>query len=75
MQLSLINDFSCCKTATTCQDPGRDTDNNTTHFDNRLQKVTEKNRVKREEKKNREVQDVDITPGCDVQIELICSRK
>lgn len=67
--------MTCCTTVTTCQDPGRDTDNNKANIDNWLQQVTEKNGAKQEEKKNTEVQDMDITPGCDVQTELICSRK
>lgn len=76
--LSLINGFPCCTTSTTHQDPGRDTDNSAAYINNWLQRVTEKNRTKwdkRRKKKQTEVQDMDITPGCDVQTELICSRK
>lgn len=45
--------MTCCVTATTCQDPGRDTDNNTANIDNWLQQVTEKNDAKQEEKKHK----------------------
>lgn len=73
--VSLVNYFSC-KTATTRQDPGRDTDQKTGNIDNWLQQVTEKNGARQEERKKKtEVQDMDITLGCDVQTEPICSRK
>lgn len=80
VQLSAINDFTCCTTVKTCQDPGRDTDSNTANIDNWLQQVTEKNGPKKNKKKNtttqvQEVQAMNITPGCDVQTDLICSRK
>lgn len=70
----LINYFSC-KTAETHQDTGGDTDQNTANIDNWLQQVTGKNGAREDGKKNADVQDMDITPGYDVQTEPICSRK
>lgn len=70
----LINYFSC-KTVETHHDTGGDTDQNTiANIDNWLQQVTEKNGAREDGKKNAE-QDMDITPGYDVQTEPICSRK
>lgn len=55
--------------------PWQETDQSAGNIDNWLQQVTEENGARPEDKKQREVQDTDITPGCDVQTEPICSRK
>lgn len=69
-------DYLSLESATTTRHvPGQEMDQNTGNIDNWLQQVTEKNGARPEDKKQREVQDTDITPGCDVQTEPICSRK
>lgn len=50
VQLSVINDFTCSTSVTTCQDPGSDTDSNAANIDNWLQQVTEKNGPKQGKK-------------------------